>query len=414
MARGFQKLTARTVDGLNAPGRYSDGGNLFLVIAKSGAKKWVFLYRWQGKPTEMGLGSAAKGMVTLAKARELANAARMQLIDGINPLAARRGAQAAGKLAKALLVSFGEFAESLVDDIEDGFRNAKHRQQWRNTLATYCKPIWKAPLPEVDTAGVLKCLTPIWCTKAETASRVRGRIERVLDAAKAKGLFQGENPARWKGHLAATLPKPSKLARGHHAALPYADMPEFMADLRKQASMSALCLEFTILTAARSGESLKAEWAEMDLEAGIWTVPANRMKHGREHRVPLTGRAKAILVALQVLRSGEHVFPGLKSGKPLSGMALAMALRRMGQDEITVHGFRSSFSDWASEVSHFSTETREACLAHTIANKAEAAYRRGDQFEKRRLMLEAWAAWCEPKAAGNVVALHRNSGTQAG
>ena len=405
MAREIHKLTARKVETLDTAGRYADGGNLYLLVGKSGAKSWVFLFRWEGKPREMGLGSAAKGMVTLARARERAGEARAMLTDGQSPLQAKRDDLVAVAAAKAAIPSFGEFAESLLDDIEGGFRNAKHRQQWRNTLTTYCAPIWQTPVPEVDTAGVLKCLSPIWQAKAETASRVRGRIERVLDAAKAKGLFRGENPARWKGHLAATLPKQDGLTRGHHAALAYDALPAFMAELRACDGVSALCLEFTILTAARSGEALNATWAEIDLDAGVWTVPASRMKARKEHRVPLTGRAKTVLATMAALRSGDHVFAGQKPGKPLSVMALAMVLRRMGRDEITVHGFRSAFSDWASEVSHFSTETREACLAHTIANKAEAAYRRGDQFEKRRVMLESWAQWCEPQAAANVVAM---------
>ena len=405
MAREIHKLTARKVETLDTAGRYADGGNLYLLVGKSGAKSWVFLFRWEGKPREMGLGSAAKGMVTLARARERAGEARAMLTDGQSPLQAKRDDLVAVAAAKAAIPSFGEFAESLLDDIEGGFRNAKHRQQWRNTLTTYCAPIWQTPVPEVDTAGVLKCLSPIWQAKAETASRVRGRIERVLDAAKAKGLFRGENPARWKGHLAATLPKQDGLTRGHHAALAYDALPAFMAELRACDGVSALCLEFTILTAARSGEALNATWAEIDLDAGVWTVPAARMKARKEHKVPLTGRAKTVLATIAALRSGDHVFAGQKPGKPLSVMALAMVLRRMGRDEITVHGFRSAFSDWASEVSHFSTETREACLAHTIANKAEAAYRRGDQFEKRRVMLESWAQWCEPQAAANVVAM---------
>ena len=410
VTRSINKLSARTVDVLDAPGRYSDGGNLFLVVSPRGAKKWTFLFRWQGKLTEMGMGAASRGAVTLASARKLAEVARTKLQEGVNPLADKHAKATALKLAKdqakAQEVTFGAYAASLVDAIEGGFRNDKHKAQWRSTLATYCKPIWKTPLPQVDTQGVLKCLTPIWQTKPETASRVRGRIERVIDGAKANGLYQGENPARWRGHLSATLPKPRKLTLGHHAALAYDAMPEFMADLRSRVAVAALCLEFTILTAARSGEALGAMWAEIDLERGVWTVPAARMKAAKEHRVPLSGKALAILTTMEGMREGDYVFAGQKPNKPLSGMAMAMMLRRMGCDDITVHGFRSAFSDWASEVSAFSAETREACLAHVVANKAEAAYRRGDQFEKRRLMMEAWAGWCEAKA-GNVVQLAR-------
>ena len=403
MARAINKLSARTVDSLEAPGRYSDGGNLFLVIGQSGSKKWTFLFRWLGKPTEMGLGSAARGQVTLAKARELAGAARALLTNGVSPLDAKREFEREAAIEKKAVPTFGAFSEKLVDTIETGFRNAKHRQQWRNTLKTYCTPIWETLVSDVNTDGVLKCLTPIWSLRPETASRLRGRIERVIDAARAQDLFKGENPARWKGHLAATLPKPKKLSRGHHAALAYDELPAFMAHLRESEGLSALCLEFTILTAARSGEALNAKWSEMDLETGLWTIPAERMKASKEHRVPLVGRAKAIVEALAKVRTGEYVFPGQKPIKPLSVMSLAMTLRRMGRNAITVHGFRSAFSDWASEATSFSAETREACLAHTIANKAEAAYRRGDQIEKRKLMMDAWEKQCSPKASGNVV-----------
>ena len=263
---------------------------------------------------------------------------------------------------------------------------------------------------EVDTSGVLACLTPIWQTKPETASRVRGRIERVLNAAKAERLRSGENPAAWRGHLDATLPKPAKLTRGHHAALAYTDMPPFMSDLRARPALAALALELAVLTATRTSEVLNAKWAEFDLDAGLWTIPAERMKARREHRVALSKRALAIVKELSTARSSEYVFPGQKPGKPLSNMAMLMLLERMGRrGAITSHGFRSTFSDWASEVSPYSSELRETALAHTIGNKAEAAYRRGDALEKRRAMMEAWAAWCEPKEA-NVVAFARPGG----
>ena len=263
---------------------------------------------------------------------------------------------------------------------------------------TYCGPIWTTRIDRVDTAGVLACLTPIWQTKPETASRVRGRIERVLNAAKAERLRTGENPAAWRGHLDATLPKPGKLTRGHHAALPYTDMPAFMADLRARPALAAMALELAVLTATRTSEVLNAQWSEFDLDAGLWTIPAERMKARSEHRVALSKRALAIVKELSAARSSEFVFPGHKPGKPLSNMAMLMLLERMGRrGAMTAHGFRSTFSDWASEVSPFSSELRETALAHTIGNKAEAAYRRGDALEKRRTMMEAWAAWCEPK-----------------
>jgi integrase len=393
-------LTARTIETAKNPGRYSDGNGLYLVVRQGGSKQWVFLYRREGKLKEMGLGSPAKG-VTLAMARGLRDDARSVMARGADPLEARRSSE------QSVVPAFGAYALGLVERIEGGFSNPKHRQQWRNTLETYCRPIWALPVDRVDTAGVLSCLTPIWSVKAETASRVRGRIERVLNAAKAEGLRSGENPAAWRGHLDATLPKPQKLTRGHHAALAYADMPSFMSDLRSRPALAALALELAVLTATRTSEVLSARWAEFDHDAGVWTIPAARMKAKKEHRVALSSRALEILKDLSGAQTSEFVFPGQKQGKPLSNMAMLMLLERMGRrGAITAHGFRSTFSDWASEVSPYSSELRETALAHTIGNKAEAAYRRGDALEKRRAMMEAWASYIEPKE-DNVVAFGR-------
>jgi integrase len=392
-------LTARAVETVKEPARHSDGNGLYLAVRPGGSKQWMFLYRRDGKLKEMGLGSPAKG-VTLAMARGLRDEARALMARGVDPLEARRQSEQ----ASSGVPTFGAYALALIERIEEGFSNRKHRQQWRNTIETYCAPIWSLPIDRVDTAGVLACLTPIWQAKPETASRVRGRVERVLNAAKAERLRTGENPAAWRGHLDATLPKPGKLTRGHHAALPYGDIPAFMADLRARPALAAMALELAVLTATRTSEVLNAKWTEFDLDAGLWTVPAERMKARREHRVALSKRALAIVKGLSAARSSEFVFPGQKPGKPLSNMAMLMLLERMGRrGTITAHGFRSAFSDWASEVSPFSSELRETALAHTIGNKAEAAYRRGDALEKRRAMMEAWAQWCEPKVA-NVVA----------
>ena len=399
-------LTARNVETAKKTGRYSDGNGLYLVVRPGGSRQWAFLYRRDGKLKEMGLGSPAKG-VTLALARGLRDEARAVMVRGEDPLEARRQAER----ASSDVPRFGAYALALVERIEEGFSNPKHRQQWRNTLETYCAPIWARPIDTIDTAGVLACLTPIWQSKPETASRVRGRIERVLNAAKAERLRAGENPAAWRGHLDATLPKPGKLTRGHHSALPYADMPAFMAELRARPALAAMALEFAVLTATRTSEVLNAQWSEFELGAGLWTIPAERMKARKEHRVALSKRALAIVRELSAARSSEFVFPGQKPGKPLSNMALLMLLDRMGRGGvITAHGFRSTFSDWASEVSPFSSELRESALAHTIGNKAEAAYRRGDALEKRRTMMEAWATWCEPKEP-NVVAFAKRGGT---
>lgn len=402
-------LTERKVETMKEPGRYADGNGLYLVVRPGSSRQWVFLYRRDGKLNEMGLGSPAKG-VTLAMARDLRDEARALMVRGVDPLEARRQAEQ----STDGIPTFGAYALALVDRIESGFSNAKHRQQWKNTLQTYCGPIWAKRIDEVNTAGVLACLMPIWQAKPETASRVRGRIERVLNAAKAERLRTGENPAAWRGHLDATLPKPGKLTRGHHAALPYADMPAFMADLRARPALAALALELAVLTATRTSEVLNAKWTEFDLDAGLWTIPAERMKARREHRVALSKRALAIVKELSAARSSEFVFPGQKPGKPLSNMAMLMLLERMGRrGAITAHGFRSAFSDWASEVSPFSSELREMALAHTISNKAEAAYRRGDALEKRRAMMEDWAQWCEPRAGSNVVEFKKPAGSAA-
>ncbi len=401
-------LTVRTIETAKEPGRYSDGNGLYLVVRPGGSKQWMFLYRREGKLKEMGLGSPLKG-VSLAMARDLRDKARANLARGVDPLEARSQAEQSA----AGIPTFGAYGLALVERIEEGFSNPKHRQQWKNTLETYCKPIWEARIDRVDPAGVLECLTPIWQSKPETASRVRGRIERVLNAAKAERLRAGENPAAWRGHLDATLPKPAKLTRGHHAALAYADMPAFMTELRARPATAALALELAVLTATRTGEVLNARWTEFDLDAGLWTIPAERMKARREHRVALSKRALAIVSELEKARTSEFVFPGQKPNKPLSNMAMLMLLDRMGRrGSITSHGFRSTFSDWASEVSPYSSELRETALAHTIGNKAEAAYRRGDAIEKRRTMMEAWAAWCEPKA-NNVLAFAKSGSARA-
>jgi integrase len=286
-----KRLTARTVETVTAPGRHADGDGLYLTARSGGSKQWIFLYRSDGRLREMGLGSPASG-VTLAKARQLAAEARGHISNRQDPLEARRQSEQEAKE----IPKFGDYALALVDRIETGFSNAKHRQQWRNTLTTYCKPIWRQRIDQVDTKGVLECLTPIWRSKPETASRVRGRIERVLNAAKAERLRSSENPAAWRGHLDATLPRPNNLSRGHHAARPYNELPAFMNELRQRLGVAARALEFLILTATRTSEALNAAWAEFDFDAGIWTIPATRMKARVEHRVPLSQRALEILI----------------------------------------------------------------------------------------------------------------------
>lgn len=396
MAREVNKLSARGVASLNKPGRHSDGGGLYLVIDASGAKRWLFLFRWQGKLKEMGLGGVAS--VPLSVAREKAAEARKVLASGENPILVRRAEQA----DKAAAITFGAFADQLVDDIKSGFRNEKHRWQWKHTLEVYAAKLRPIPIGEVSTENVLEVLQPLWQTKQETASRLRGRIERVLDAAKAKGLRSGENPARWRGHLDNLLPRRQKLQRGHHPAMPYADVPAFVAELRKREAVAALMLEFTILTAARSGEVVGARWEEIDRKAKIWTIPAARMKAGKEHRVPLSDRALAILDAAEAIkREDGFLFPGPRKGKPHSNMAmLALLQKRMDLPSVTVHGFRSSFRDWAGERTAFPREVAEAALAHVVGDEVERAYRRGDALEKRRKLMLAWEGFLGSAAKG--------------
>ena len=396
MPRQVNRLSARAVATITECGRHADGGGLYLSISPNGGRRWTFLYRWHGKPTELGFGSARN--VTLARARELARHARANLAEGINPKDVRK--QSGG-------ATFGDCADQLTETMRPSWRNAKHAAQWEMTLQKYAAPLRRLPVDKITTDDVLSVLKPLWKHKPETASRFRGRIERVLDAARAQGLRRGENPARWRGHLDQLLPKRQRLTRGHHPAMPYADVPAFIANLRTREGNAALALELAILAAARSGEVLGARWAEIDLQRRVWTVPASRMKAGREHRVPLSPPALRILSVMQDNQTGDYVFPGEKSDRHLSVMSLAMVLRRMEIENVTVHGFRSSFRDWAAECTNFPNEVCEAALAHVIENKAEAAYRRGDLFEKRRKLMEAWASYCTAPRAAKVVAFRR-------
>jgi hypothetical protein len=378
------------------PGRHADGGGLHLLVKESGARSWVYRFMLNGKSRDVGLGAAGPGGISLADARTARDALRLKVKAGIDPLQERQQeaeeALAMAQAANVAGITFKAAAEAYIGTNEASWRNDKHRQQWRNTLATYVYPvIGELPVAEVGTAHVLQILEPIWKAKAETASRVRGRMETILDAAKARGYREGENPARWRGHIAQILPTRSRLTRGHHKALPYDTVPSFIAALHQRKAVAALALEFTVLTAARTGEVIGAKWGEVDLEKEIWTIPASRMKAGKEHRVPLSSRAVEILKAVQELRK-EWLFPAARGGA-LSGMAMSMLLRRM-QVDVTVHGFRSSFRDWCAESTGYAHEVAEMALAHTIDNKVERAYRRGDLFDKRRRLMDEWAAYC--------------------
>jgi integrase len=389
------KLTARKVETAE-PGKYGDGGGLQLVVAATRAKKWVLRFLLQGKAREMGLGSYPE--VGLAEAREKALAGRRLARGGTDPIAERR--------KDRIIPTFGELAEEITKHLAEGFRNEKHKAQWKMTLTVYAEPLRAKPVDKIETTDVVAVLRPLWQEKPETASRLRGRIERVLNAAKAKGYRSGENPAAWRGHLENLLPKRQKLARGHHAAMPYADIPAFLARLRKRDAVAALALEFTILTAARSGEALGARWPEIDFEAKVWTIPPERMKAAREHRVPLNECVFDLLKRMNEARIGNYVFPGTISNRPLSVMAMDMVLRRMGES-ITVHGFRSSFRDWAGNETNFPRELAEHALAHIIGDKAERAYRRSDALARRRELMDAWARHCVPDAEDNVLPFRR-------
>ncbi|WP_324075209.1 MAG: integrase arm-type DNA-binding domain-containing protein [Erythrobacter sp.] len=395
-------LTVMTVKNAK-PGRHADGSGLHLLVKDTGARSWVYRFMLKGKSRDIGLGAAGPGGISLADARDLATALRLKVKSGIDPLEERQRseveAKAAEQAAKVAGITFKAMAETHIAANKESWRNAKHKQQWENSLKTYAYPvIGDLPVAEVDTPHVLKVLEPIWREVPETASRLRGRIETVLDSAKARGYRQGENPARWRGHLAQILPARTKLSRGHHKAMPYDAIPAFLKQLQERKAVAALALEFVILTAARTGEVIAAEWCEIDLAKAVWTVPAERMKAGKEHRVPLAPRAVAILEETKQL-GGRYLFPGTQRSK-LSSMAMAMLLRRMKQD-VTVHGFRSAFRDWAAECTGYSHEVSEMALAHTISNAVERAYRRGDLFEKRRRLMDEWAAYC---ATGGAVA----------
>ena len=396
---GKPKLTARKV-ATAKPGKYGDGGGLQLAVAPTGAKKWVLRYMVAGNAHEMGLGSFPE--VSLADAREKALAGRRLARSGVDPIAERRKDRG--------IPTFGELADEIAEQLSEGFRNEKHKAQWKMTLTVYAEPLRAKPVDKIETTDVLLVLRPIWQAKPETASRLRGRIERVLNAAKAKGYRTGENPAAWRGHLENLLPKQSRLSRGHHAAIPYKELPGFAASLRERKAVAALALEFAILTAARSGEVLGARWSEIDLAAKIWTIPAERMKAAREHRIPLNERAVEIVQSMGEAKLSEFVFPGQRRGRPLSVMALEMVLRRMGVENATVHGFRSCFRDWAGNETHFPRELAEHALAHVIGDKAEQAYRRSDALEKRRALMQAWAHFCEPgERSDNVTPIRATS-----
>lgn len=392
MSRKINKLSAIEVSKKNKPGRYGDGGGLWLQVSKFGTKAWIFRYMISGKARHMGLGDL--NTFSLQEARERARKQRQLLADGIDPLVAIESDRA----EQAKRITFNDAAEQYIAAHRAGWKNIKHADQWRATLETYAGPIvGNMSVADIDTPHVLNVLSPIWTVKTETATRLRGRIEAILAWATVRQFRSGDNPARWRGHLDKLLAKPTKLAKvRHHAAMPYVTLPGFMERVRGMESMSARALEWTILTAARTGESVGARWSEIDLGGKIWTIPGERMKAGREHRVPLSGRALAILASLS--RESEFVFPGAGKSRPLSNMAMLQLLRGI-DPSLTVHGFRSTFRDWAAERTNVPRDIAEQALAHKIESSIEAAYRRGDALEKRRRLMQAWSSYCEQKPA---------------
>lgn len=397
-------LTTKQVDKLirdAQPGATADNDGLYLKIGPTGAASWQFRFQVGGKRRMMGLGACS--VLTLAEARDKAAEARKLAKQGIDPLEARKAAEVA---EKAAVTTFREAALDYIESHRAGWRNAKHGQQWANTLAQYVYPKFgDMPVGEVSTEDVLGALKPIWTDKPETASRVRNRIELVLDAARAKGLATGINPAAWRGHIDKLLPKRSKASREHHAAMDYRDLPAFYKRLTtERGSLSAAALQLTILTACRTSEVLLAEWSEFDLANRLWTIPGNRMKARKSHRVPLSDAVMELLDTIMRMGKSEgYLFPGAKVGKPLSNMTMTMVMRRLGYGDLTVHGFRSTFRDWAAEETHYPNIVAEMALAHTVKDEVEAAYRRGDLLERRRALMADWANYCSTKPAENVI-----------
>lgn len=394
MASKINKLSGVVLSRLVEPGLYGDGGGLWLQVSASTSRSWIFRYALRGVRHEMGLGSI--NTIDLAAARVKARACRQLLLDGKDPLSERRAAGAAYALVEAKRITFDQCAAQYIDAHRGTWKNAKHLAQWENTLATYASPLIGAlAVADVETDLVVKVLNPIWRSKTETAVRLRGRIECILDWAATRKFRHGENPARWRGHLENLLANPNKLAPvKNHPALPWREIGGFIEDLRKREGVAARATEYTIVTACRSGEVRGATWEEFDMGAKLWTIPAKRMKAGREHRVPLSAAAMALLASIP--RLGAFVFPGRDLATPLSDMSLTAVLRRMGRGDITVHGFRSTFRDWCAEYgsNSFSREVCEHALAHSLPDKVEAAYQRGDLLEKRILLMNAWSDYC--------------------
>ena len=390
----LNKLTALKVTNTTEPGLYADGGNLYLQIGKRGGKSWIFRYRRNGRLRDMGLGSFPT--VTLADARKRATAHRNTLTEGKDPLYAKEQDLIEQKLKESESLTFMECAETYIDIHKAGWSNQKHIDQWTSTINTYVKKYFgDKPVSEIDVHDIEACLKPIWNKKTETATRIRGRIESILDWATVKGYRKGDNPARWKETLRHMLTAPTKIHKvRHHPALPYSEIQKFVHQINAHPGISSYALRFTILTACRTSEVIKAKWHEFDMDERVWSIPEERMKMNRPHRVPLTDEMMKILRSLELIRSNDYLFPGQKENKPISNMAMLVLLKRMNRGDITVHGLRSTFRDWAAETTEYSGDVVEMALAHKIQNDVEAAYRRGDLLEKRRALMAEWNNYC--------------------
>jgi len=406
MVRALHRLSNLKVERAKRPGMYADGGSLYLRVAEGGSKQWIFRYTVNGRNRDMGLGPVHT--LTLAEARERATEARKLRLDGIDPIANKRARVAALRAADAKAKTFADCVKGFIEDNESSWTSVKHRRQWETSLIKYTYPILGSlPVAAIDTPLVLRVLKPIWDAKRETASRLRGRIENVLGWATVHHYRSGDNPARWNGLLEHALPAVVK--GDHHAALPYTQVASFMQALRKDTGIVARALEFITLTAVRLGEATGATWDEIDLEAKTWTIPASRMKADQEHRVPLSDAAISVLKTVREIRQSDYVFAGFKPGRPIGGDALRELIKKLAGADVTVHGLRSTFRDWAAEQTNVQREVAEVALAHAIPDAVEAAYRRGDLFDKRRKLMGAWAAYCAKVEtdAGKVVALAR-------
>ncbi len=393
MARAVNRLSARAVQTATRAGYHPDGAGLYLQVSATGAKSWIFRYTIRGKSREMGLGPLS--LVPLADARERAAICRRQLLDDIDPIAERDRARA----AQHARTTFEACAQAYIEAHRTSWRNAKHAAQWDATLNTYAASMLPMAVDDIDTAAVVGVLTPIWNTKTETATRVRQRIEAVLDWAAVRGMRTGENPARWRGHLAKLLPAPTRLKKvTNRRALPYADVPAFMEALRAKQTTAARALELVTLTATRPNEAAAATWAEFDLDAGVWVIPAERMKAGRAHRVPLAPGLVEMLRQLPLVDDEPFVFPGGRRGRPITTAAMLKQLNEI-RPGVHTHGFRSTFRDWAADCTSYAREIAEQALAHTLESKVEAVYRRTDLFDKRRSLMSDWATYCVPGGA---------------